>query len=297
MKNKYIDSSETYLLKFFKNKPQNLIKDKINQILNNKPSWPILYHLSPQREFLLDWYSFKNNSSLLEIGAGCGALTGMLCRKLKKVVANELEEDRAKIIKKRWSDKKNLKVISGNILNIKFNEKFNYVTLIGVLEYAGRFFQNLNDFNQPFVNLLKLSKSFLKKNGVLIIAIENKIGLKYIAGGKEDHYGSLFESLHNYPNYNGIKTFTKTELYQMLINLGFNKIDFYYPYPDYKLPYSIFSEKGIKKITHSLSSYIQIFDLSNSREYFINENIFGYQLYKENILDKFSNSFLIFAQI
>ena len=32
---------------------------KIPEILQNGDSWPFLYHLSPIRENLLDWYSFE----------------------------------------------------------------------------------------------------------------------------------------------------------------------------------------------------------------------------------------------
>ena len=296
MKNQYQDSSEDFLLNFF-HKSQKQLTKEIYKVLNNNPSWPILYHLSPQREFLLSWYPFKKRSSLLEIGAGCGALTGLLCQKVKKVTANELTEKRAKIIKKRWADLKNLEIIKDNILNYKTKEKYDYVTLIGVLEYAGKFFENTNDFEKPFINLIKLTKNFLNKKGTLLIAIENKIGLKYLAGGKEDHYGLLFESIENYPSYEGIRTFTKSELTNILIDLKFKKINFYYPFPDYKLPYLILTSEMIKKLNIPPSSYLPIIDLSNERLNLFNEIIFGHHLIKENILDIFSNSFLIEAKL
>ena len=33
------------------------------------------YHFSPLRENILNWYPFKRHSKVLEIGAGCGAVT------------------------------------------------------------------------------------------------------------------------------------------------------------------------------------------------------------------------------
>jgi 2-polyprenyl-3-methyl-5-hydroxy-6-metoxy-1,4-benzoquinol methylase len=101
----YSDSSEEFLLSFF-DKPQSQKQKEIWNILNNNPPWPILYHLHPQREFILSWYPFKKDASLLEVGAGCGSITGMLCDKVNEVIANELIKERAEVIKKRWQDKK-----------------------------------------------------------------------------------------------------------------------------------------------------------------------------------------------
>ena len=293
----YQDTSENFLLNFF-DKPQSKKQEEIYKILENNPPWPILYHLHPQREFILSWYPFKKNSTLLEVGAGCGAITGILCDKLKEVHANELTKKRAEIIKKRFSDKKNLKILSGNINKFMLNKQFDYITLIGVLEYQGRYTKTKNKFSDsPYICFLKNIKKFLKKDGILLIAIENKISLKFLAGGKEDHYGNLFESVENYPNYDGIKTFTKNEIKDILNQVGFKKINFYYPFPDYKLPSIIFSEEGIKNLKIPLSTYIQIIDKSNPRDFLFNEVVYGYLIKRENILDKFSNSFLIEAKI
>lgn len=296
IKYNYQDSAENFLLKFF-DKPQSQKQMEIDKLLNNNPPWPVLYHLHPQREFILDWFPFKKNASLLEIGAGCGAVTNVFIKKLKTVVANELTKERAKIIKKRFADKKNLKVYDGNINENSFNKKFDYVTLIGVLEYQGRYTLTKKSHPySPYIQFLKNLKKFLKKSSTLIIAIENKIGVKYIAGGLEDHYGKLFYSLENYPNDKGIRTFSKEEIKEILNLAGYKKIDFYYPYPDYKLPFFIFSDDK-ENLFIPFSRYTPIVDLSNLRQYLFNEVIFSSVLKKEGVLKKFANSFLIFAQL
>lgn len=291
----YKDSSENFLLNFF-NKPQSQKQTEIYELLNNNPPWPILYHLHPQRELILDWFPFKKKATLLEIGAGCGAVTNVFIKKLKKVTANELDKDRAMIIKKRFADKKNLNIFDGNITEADLNEKFDYLTLIGVLEYQGRYTATKESLPySSYIHFLKNLRKFLKKDGILIIAIENKIGVKYIAGALEDHYGKLFYSLENYPNDTGIRTFSKEELKEMLHFAGYKKIEFYYPYPDYKLPFFIFSDD--EELFIPTSRYTPIIDLSNSRQYLFNEVIFSSILKKEGILKKFANSFLIFAQL
>ena len=50
-------------------------------------NWPIYYHLSPLRKNILNWYKFKPDSSVLEIGCGMGAITSVLCDECKDVTA------------------------------------------------------------------------------------------------------------------------------------------------------------------------------------------------------------------
>ena len=54
----------------------------LQAILMENEDWPILYHLSDVRENVLEWYGFDPQASLLEIGAGCGAVTGLFCRRV-----------------------------------------------------------------------------------------------------------------------------------------------------------------------------------------------------------------------
>ena len=60
----------------------NIVKDydssQYNDVILDKNSWAVLYHLSKQRENILKWYPFEKNASILEVGAGCGAVTGAL---------------------------------------------------------------------------------------------------------------------------------------------------------------------------------------------------------------------------
>ena len=60
-------------------------------------SFPMVYHFSGLRENILSWYPLKETDSVLEIGAGCGAITGMLCRKAGHVTSVELSKRRADI--------------------------------------------------------------------------------------------------------------------------------------------------------------------------------------------------------
>lgn len=299
VKKKYFDQSEQIIYDFF-NLPQSQKLEEINKVLNSNPPWTVLYHLTPQRQHLLDWYEFGKDKTLLDIGAGCGSLTGLFCDKLKSVVCLELTEIRAKIIARRWADKKNLKIYCGSIEELDTKEKFDYVNFTGVLEYAGMFSKDANNpknFSSMPVLLLKKAKSFLKKNGKIIIAIENPLGIRYLSGAVEDHYGELFEGVENYPQYNGIRTFTKEELTRMLKGLGFDNVEFYYPIPDYKLPLLVMHQDYLNKFNaNALSSFLKTVEYSHNPLFkFYSEILLAYQLRKEDILEKFMNSFLVFA--
>ncbi|MNO33431.1 16S ribosomal RNA methyltransferase KsgA/Dim1 family protein [compost metagenome] len=261
-------------------------KDEIRDALNRDNRWPILYHLSPYRYNLLDWYPFKSDSSVLEIGAGCGGVTGVLCEKNKKVIAVELSKKRAEINAYRNNEKENLEIVVGNIEDIDFDQKFDYITLIGVLEYAGKF----TKASDPYLEFIKNVKKFLKPDGELIIAIENKFGLKYWAGKKEDHTGVSYEGIEGYIDDKGVKTFSKSELKELLREAGLMQMDFYYPMPDYKLPTQIFSDEYLPKIGDLDKEYYS-YDadqIISFQEYSVFNNII-----KSNQFEFFANSFLV----
>lgn len=132
-------------------------------------NWPIFYHLSHLRENILNWYPFKEDCSILEIGAGCGALTGLFCKKASNVVAVELTDKRAQIIYERYKNESNLDIMAGNLNNMEFSQKFDYIILNGVLEYAKSFTNSEN----PYEDFLCKIKSFLKEDGIILLGIEN----------------------------------------------------------------------------------------------------------------------------
>lgn len=295
----YTDKSEEFLLKLFSLTPSKRQKHT-HQILNQPDKYPVLYyHLSPQRHFLLSPINITPKDTVLELGAGCGAVTGYLCQKAKHVTAIELNPLRAKIIKQRHRNHHNLKVIIGNLKNYQPLQKFDFIILIGLLEYAGRFFQpQAPHILYPPIKLLKHIKPWLKPKGHIIIGIENKLGYKYIMGKYEDHYYKRrFESINNYPHYNGIATFSKNELVEIFHQAGFKTFTFFYPFPDYKHPTLILDDSTINDST--LPTYLIPYSTQIPTSKIkppIKERLFIKSLIKERLLAQFSNSFLISLQ-
>lgn len=265
-------------------------KESLQEVLMNHNEWPILYHLSPIRENLLEWYDFKPDANVLEIGSGCGAITGLLCRKNKRVVGIDLSKKRSLINSIKNKEYDNLEIIVGNFEDIRIDEKFDYVTLIGVFEYSICYINN----EVPFKTMLEKVKSYLKPGGKLIIAIENKYGLKYWAGASEDHTGNYFDGIQNYDNVERVRTFSKGTLKKMLCEVGFVNNEFYYPIPDYKMPNEIYSEYYLPK-TGDIRNISTSYDRDRYK-LFDEEKVFD-SLCEDNLFEEFANSFLIITSL
>lgn len=219
--------------------------EQFNQLIKEKKSWSFLYHLSHLRGNIVEWMPELDNAEILEIGSGCGAITGVMAQKAKNVTCVELSKKRSMINAYRNKDKDNITIKVGNFEDVEKNltQQYDIITLIGVFEYAASYINH----ETPYTQFLNIIKKHLKPGGSIVIAIENKFGLKYWAGCKEDHVGAYFEGLEGYPNTEGVRTFSRTELENIFSECGFSLMRFYYPYPDYKLPVSIYSDEYLPK--------------------------------------------------
>lgn len=265
--------------------------EDVMAILEKDDRWPILYHLSPIRQNILDWYSFKPDAYVLEVGSGCGAITGALCRKAKQVTCIELSKRRSLINANRNRQYENIEIMVGNFNEIVLEEKYDYITLIGVLEYASHYTQS----STPFVSFLENIKKLLKPDGKVLLAIENKFGLKYWGGAREDHTGGYFDGLEGYHQTDSkVRTFSKEQLEDILKSAGYCTQEFYYPFPDYKFPEQIFSDEYMPKpedLICSMRTYagdrLRVFD----------ENLVFGEIVEAQKFEFFANSFFVEAGI
>ena len=248
------------------------------RLIQEETSWPLLYHLSPIRECILNWFPFQQGENILELGAGCGAVTGAFLGNGANVTAVDLSLRRSRINATRHRNSKQLKILIGNMEDVlgKVNDRYNHVTLIGVLEYAAVF----NSCKDPFSSILNAVARVLKDDGSLWIAIENKLGLKYYAGCREDHTGRLFESIEGYPHHDGPETFSRKGLQKLANDCGY-EIYFYYPYPDYKFPIKIFSDDYLPQrgeLTRNWQNFdadrVQLYDESKAFDSVVEAGLF-----------------------
>jgi len=234
----FTDSSEYYLKKILKR--NSALSDYSEELVSYIKDWPTYYHLAPGRSNILRALNLPTNLSILEIGCGCGAITRYLGETFSHVVGIEIDPVRAKIAKERCKDLKNVDIHCNDIRDIKNSSLFDVVILIGVVEYAPKFFPEESKINSC-IKLLSFAQKYVKENGFLIIATENKIGLKYWLGELEDHTFKKYESIENYPTSPDIITFSKKEWIQLFKTLKL-KSYFFYCFPDYKFASTIIND-------------------------------------------------------
>ena len=258
------------------------------KLIEEKGSWPILYHLSPLRANIVDWLPIDKSHKVLEIGSGCGAITDKLSEKAGEVTCVDLSARRSHINAYRNQDRDNITIHVGNFSDIEPELPFDYdyVCLIGVFEYA----QSYMGTKTPYEDFMNIMLKHVKDNGCLVIAIENKFGLKYWAGCKEDHVGTYFSGLEGYPDGGSARTFTRKGLEKIMQNCGVEEYSFYYPYPDYKFPTVIYSDRRMPTVGE-LTNNMRNFD--RDRMVLFHEKYVFDGIIEDRLFDLFSNSYMV----
>lgn len=276
---------EDEILEIVRNeKPENYRK-----VIEERASWPIFYHLSSLRENIVDWLPIGKGDKVLEVGSGCGAITGALARKAGSVTCIDLSRKRSMINAYRHQDMDNIYIHVGNFKDVEKDLAcdYDYVMLIGVFEYG----QGYMGSDTPYEDFMNILMKHLKKDGRMVIAIENKLGMKYFAGCKEDHSGKYFDGIEDYPTGEGsARTFSRAGLERIMKTCGVEKYSFYYPYPDYKFPATVFSDEKLPK-AGELYQNIRNFD--RDRVMLFDEQKAYDMVIREGLFSQYSNSFMV----
>lgn len=275
-------ASEDLLLELVRDNPP----DDYNRIIGENAGWSTLYHLSDLRGNIVDFLPFSKKDKVLEVGSGCGAITGHIAKKAKSVTCIELSKKRSMINAYRNRERDNIDIKVGNFQDIESTlpKDYDYIMLIGVFEYAASYIQG----EKPYETFLEILLSHLKEGGRLVIAIENKYGLKYFAGCREDHLGDFYSGIEGYGPDSFVRTFSRDELISKARKAGC-RIKEFYPYPDYKLPVTIYSEDRMPK---KGELYAEVPNFDNTRIVAFDEAKAFDELVEDNKFPFFSNSFL-----
>jgi len=186
--------------------------------------WPLEYHFSASRANLLTPFPL-GGLDMLEIGAGCGALTRFLGEAgTRSVVALEGSPRRAQIAAARCRDLSEVAVVCDNFSRFETDRTFDVLLAVGVLEYAPVYFGGTDAVG----SFLAKCREFLSESGTLVIAIENQLGLKYFSGCGEDHAGRLLYGIQDlYDRDKGFVTFGREDLIKRIVSAGFTSTQFF----------------------------------------------------------------------
>ncbi|HWJ99869.1 MAG TPA: class I SAM-dependent methyltransferase [Xanthobacteraceae bacterium] len=201
--------------------------------------WPSRYHLSVLRANLLRPVRDFLTGRILEVGAGLGAITRFLGETGADVIALEATRRRAGGAAARCRDLPNVTVVCDALHRFAGPSGFDAIILVGVLEYARIYFPADDD---PIDAMLRHVRRLLRPGGKIVLAIENQLGLKYFAGSLEDHISRQMHGIEDLYTEKSAVTFGRAELSHRMERAGFSSQEWFFPFPDYKLPTCVFSE-------------------------------------------------------
>ncbi len=265
-----------------------------SELVQHIKDWPTEYHLSRSRHCLLRPLNIKPGDLVLELGCGCGALTRYLGEVGANVVAVEGSLMRARIAAKRCEGLANVAIYADDLVHFDLGETFDWVLLIGVLEYAPVYAKS----ESPVSDYLARATRYLKPGGKLVVAIENKLGLKYFNGCSEDHLGRRYVGIEGLYQPEQPVTFGRRELIGILQGAGLANVEVLYPFPDYKLPSVVLRDAAL---AHAGFDAGDLLARSHARDYLgwnlrnFDDALVNDQLVRNGVLADFSNSFLAVA--
>ena len=203
-------------------------------------TWVRRYHLVRERGHVLRPLTIGPGDTVLEIGAGCGAVTRYLGEVAGAVDALEPTPARARCAALRTRDLDSVAVLAGELEMLPREPAYDLIAAIGVLEYVGG-----ADGMAERVTFLREAAARLRPGGTIAVAIENRLGVKYFAGAPEDHANLPFEGLEEYPHAGPYRTFARRELEALFAQAGL-RTRILHAFPDYKLPRLLFADELLR---------------------------------------------------
>lgn len=259
----------------FQTKLHKIVKDKspleYPSIIEKEAEYPFLYNLSAIRGNVVRWLPINKDDRVLELGAECGAITQSLVEMSDLVTAAESSVVNARILAERFSDKQTLAVFAGatpDVLSVINGNKAKFDWIIT---------------RDPLS--VYILKPLLSEKGRIIFICDNRFGMKYLAGNKNPDCNCFFEGMEG-KRYAG---FTFAGLVKLLKNAGYEKVNMYYPYPDWRFMKSLFSDKRLPK-TGELVDNIRNLD-SDRLELFSEKEAFASTV-EDGSFSLYSNAYL-----
>lgn len=264
-----------------------------DELLTAASTWPERYHLSPTRANVIRALDLPPEAVVLEIGAGCGAVTRYLGERCRTVDALEPVPSRARAARARNRDLPGVEVFVADVSDIPPVPAYDLIVVVGVLEYVGRGTAD----PAPYREFLATIAGLLRPGGTLALAIENRLGVKYLCGAPEDHSSRIFDSVEGYPYGSPARTFSRRELTGLLDGAGLRS-KMLVAFPDYKMPRVVFDATALSGPAESLLFRVPVFpspDWTVQREQLADERSVWRSFVEAGLATEAGNSFLALA--
>jgi GT2 family glycosyltransferase len=290
---------------------EELIADYNQQAPDQLVAWAKQHPLSRDQRFILEYNTSSDRANVLrplpivagqrvlEIGSGCGPISNYLWNRTQtlSIEASPARAHAAAHLLARNNNPHGSALLCTDFHQLAGSPAFDWVILNGVLEYAAVYSGAKED--SPYVAMLEKARSFLRPGGLCIIAIENRLGFKYLAGAPEDHYGRTSVGLEGYLSLARprapIRTFSRPGITRLLRDAGFAGPEYLFPFPDYK-----FAKVVVPDIPAAWSfAAARLIEASPSwraqRGYAFDEPAFLRAAADDGLAGEFANSFVAIA--
>ncbi len=241
---------------------------------------------SSKREAGLELLELEGDESCIDYGCMWGALTIPLAKRTRFVLGVDQTIQSLIFLRRRIEDENfgNIDLLCENLNQILlFENKFDVAIVNGVLEwipekgkielkrYYGKeakktYFYNSKDLQIAF---LRKVYSNLDSKGKLYLAIENRYDFKMFLGIKDPHANLMFTSIStrkvaNFismrklgrPYVNWLYSFSAIK--NILKDVGFNTVNLYCCFPDYRFP------EFISSYEHKLEGFTSLISARNA---------------------------------
>lgn len=223
-------------------------RDVIRQRFATSHPWLHAIVSSPARDRFFREHPPGPQTTILDVGSGWGQIALPLARAGHQVTALEPTPERLDFIHAVAEQEgllDRIAFIQAGFHEIEFTSSFDLVSCIGVLEWVPKF--QPGDPRSIQVEFLRRIRTSLTANGQCYLGIENRFGLKYLLGTRDDHTGqrgisvldaALAATKHRTTTGQELRAFTYTlaEYATLFDEAGFAKVAAFAAFPDYKLP-------------------------------------------------------------
>lgn len=215
------------------------------------------------RQSLLEWYPFRNDDDVFLLNKKDSSLDELIARRANLIEADEY---------------------SSFVEALEDGKKYDVVIMYDLYDFCISNKQSVRDCLDKLL-------SIKKNNGTLLLALENKLGMKYFAGCQEEQRGGYYIGIEDYSKWdNTIQPLSKKELEDIIMEFKNVSCKFYYPYPDYKYPTMIYTDDCLPK-EGELSRNTRNVDMD--RYVMFDEARAFDSVIKAGLFPEFSNSYLI----
>lgn len=287
----YLDGGEQAVLEILRSSTD--LSSLSDELATQGDTWAETYHLAAARANVLRGLRLGPDDVVLEIGAGCGAITRYLGETCGVVDALEPVGSRAEAARERVRDLPGVEVFVGELADVPAVESYDVVVVVGVLEYIG-----FGDpARAPYAEFLEQISRLLRPSGSLVLAIENQLGVKYLVGAPEDHTDRAFDSLEGYPHGGRARTFSRSALTSLIEGAGLTP-RLLSAFPDYKMTRAVFDPERLTGQSASLQYRVPSFpspDWGTPRLPLADEKYAWRTLVEAGLAAQTPNSFVVVA--